>query len=572
MTWIDWVVALGFLGYSIYDVLRKARGNRTLEGYFAGRRSIPWWAAGLSVMATQISAITVLGTTGQGHDTGMEFVQIYLAHPFAMVILAIVFVPLYRAAPILTAYEFLERRLGRGTRALCSGVFLLSRGLALGVAIAAPAVILAVITGLSVNWTILAVGVLTICYTVFGGVISVIWMDVKQMSVLFLGLALVFGILLVDLLPTFGTGGLLAVLGAAGKLNALELEPASTLFTPRTAGAGGAPSFWEDRYNFWSCMLGGLFLNLAYFGTDHSQVQRILTNHSADESRKALMVSAFVKVPMQVVVLAIGVLMYVFFVVKGAPLLFDPGDQIAARDPAVATRVAALQERYDAASAARRALAERVAAPEQTPAEREAAARQFRAAVAEVDRVRAEARTVVNGGRPKSDTNYIYTWFILHHLPPVLLGLVIAAVFAAALSSSDSVLNSLAGAFVVDFYRPFLAPHADEAHVMRASRVITVLGGLFATGSAMVLVDEGSLIEVINLIGSFVYGSMLGVFLLAAFCPWVGERAAFLGVLGGLATVGVVHLTLRVEFLWYNVLGCLGVFATALPLALLRRR
>ncbi len=568
MRTIDWIVCLGVLAYSVWDCVRRTQNSRSLEGYFVGRRAIPWWAAGLSVMATQISAITVLGTTGQGHDGGLEFVQFYFGLPFAMVLLCAFLVPLLRQAPILTAYEYLEGRFGPGTRTLASAIFLLSRGLALGVTLSAPGVILSAITGLDVTTTIALIGLLTTVYTVFGGVTAVIWMDVKQMVVIIFGLLLVLVILLARLLPDTGVGGLLTALGAAGKLNAFETVPQSSDLLPRLGTAsGGAPSFWEDKYNVWSGTIGALFLFLAYFGCDHSQAQRVLASRSVDESRKSLLVSAFAKVPMQTLVLGIGVLMYLFFALHGAPLLFDPSDQARARAPERTAAFAALEADYQRAAAQRRELALRIVAAPQTLDVDPELERGYRESVAAVDALRQRARREVRRAaaepldsvRDVKDTNYVFTWFILHHLPPVILGLVVAAIFAAALSSSDSVLNSLAAAVVVDFYKRWLRPAATEAQAVRVSRMVTVVGGLFATATGIALYGSESLIEQVNRLGSYFYGSLLGVFALAVLVPGAGARASFAGLLSGMAAVQLVHWTLRVEFLWYNVIGCAAV-------------
>ena len=537
MRLIDWIVALAFLAYSIQDCVRRAAG-KNLEGYFAGSRAIPWWAAGLSVMATQISAITVFATTGQGHDIGLEFVQLYFGLPFAMVLLCTYFVPLYRRMPILTAYEFLERRFGLGTRLLASAIFLISRSLALGVALAAPAIVLSTITGLSPQLAIVLTGLLTTVYTLFGGVNATIWMDVKQMGVIVLGLLVATGILLAEVLPELGVGGTLRVAGAAGRLEGFELVPQGSFFT--------------DKYNVWSGLLGGLFLFLAYFGCDHSQVQRLLASAGARDSRKSLLISAFAKVPLQLLVLGVGVLMFVFFTLRGPPVVFDPRDQER-------PEVVALQAEHAAAVTARAAAAKALAAGGSVEQ-----ANAFAAAAQRVEQVRTQARKAVHGEKAKRDTDYVFAHFILHHLPPVILGLVIAAIFAAALSSTDSVLNALAAAFVVDFYRRLLARDASEAKLLLAGRIVTAAGGVLATLSALWLFGGESLIEKINRVGSYFYGSLLGVFVLGLVWPRAGRIAGVAGLVGGMASVLLASVTLEIEFLWFNVVGCAGVLATGI--------
>ena len=577
MSAVDWVVFLGFLTYVVWDGLRRSRGTKDLEGYFAGRRSIPWWAAGLSVMATQASAITVIGTTGQGHDDGMQFVQTYFGLPFAMILLCIFLIPLYRRNPILTAYEYLERRFGPATRSLASLIFLVSRCLAFGVVIYAPSVVLSSMLGIDAMDAVVFIGALTTTYTMIGGINAVIWTDVKQMVVILVGLVAVLVILLVRLLPTVDFSQILEVTGAAGKLNALEVTPESTSFWPRTvadADAGlGVKSFWEERYNLWSGLFGGLFLMLAYFGCDQSQVQRILTNPSVRESRQALLISAFAKIPMQVMVLFIGVLIYLFYAVTGGPMLFMPKHQQAAEMPEYAASIQVLEGEYQQATERRRELMVELAGMSGAPSSHPELLEAYRDSVREVADIRVRARKVFSEeGVDEKDTNYIFPRFILDNLPPVLLGLVIAAIFAAVMSSADSALNSLTSATVVDFYRRWIRPDSTERQALVASRVSTVIWGTLATLSALMMEGKGSVIELINQIGSFFYGSLLGVFVLAVFAPRAGAAAGFFGLIGGMASVLVVHLTLKVEFLWYNVIGCLGVVVTAGLVVLLRAR
>ncbi len=577
MSFIDWVVFLGFLTYVVWDGLRRARGARDLESYFAGRRSIPWWAAGLSVMATQASAITVIGTTGQGHEHGMQFVQTYLALPFAMILLCIFLIPLYRSLPIFTAYEYLERRFGPGTRSLASLIFLVSRCLAFGVVIYTPSVVLSTMLNIDSMVAVVFIGLLTTTYTMIGGINAVIWTDVKQMIVIVGGLVAVLVILLIRLLPEMSFFQILDVAGAAGKLNAVEVEPRSLEFLPRWAAdaeAGiGEASFWEEKYNLWSGLFGGLFLMLAYFGCDQSQVQRILTNPTVRESRLALLMSAFAKVPMQVGVLFIGVLLYVFYAFVGSPLLFMPAHQAEADRPENVAAFQVLEDRYEEATDARRELMLELAGVEGGPRSDPELLGRYQQIVREVADIRVEARTMVSpGGVDQDDVNYIFPRFILDNLPPVLLGLVIAAIFAAVMSSADSALNSLTAATVVDFYKKWIRPDATERESIIASRISTVLWGTLATLFALAVEGSGSVIEFVNRVGSFFYGSLLGVFAMALFVPRAGGTAAFCGLLGGMASVLLVNQLIVVEFLWYNVIGCIGVLVTGGAIALVRPR
>lgn len=569
LAWYDWLVLVAFLTWVVVDGVRRSRGTRTLEGYFAGGRTIPWWAAGLSVMATQASAITVIGTTGQGHDGGLEFVQFYFGLAFAMVVLSAVLVPNYRAHPILSAYELLELRLGPATRTLASGVFLVSRCLAFGAVLYAPAVVLSAMTGLDLTAMVLVMGVLTTLYTTLGGVNAVIWTDVKQMTVILGGLLVCLGVLLYEALSRVGPVQALDLLGAAGKLNAFELEPASTGLLPRVRGAAGPPSFWEDRYNFWSGLLGGLFLHLAYFGCDQSQVQRILTNPSARESRMALLVSAFAKVPMQLVVLFVGVLIWLFAVLEPGPMLFKPEHVGAA---AGSPEVRRIEAEWIRVVAERRETALRLAALEDGVRSDPALLERYRERVARAEELRRRARTVLGGGVDERDTNYVFPWFILGHLPPILLGLVVASIFAAAMSSADSALNSLTAASVVDFYKRWIRPDAEDEKALRISRALTVLWGAGATGAALLFEGRGAIIETINKVGSYFYGTLLGVFLLALGWRRAGPRAGVVGLVGGMASVLLVHFNLEVEYLWYNVVGAAGVLAAGVAASFFERR
>lgn len=580
---VDWIVFVLFLAYVVWDGMRRRDGAKDLEGYFAGGRSIPWWAAGLSIMATQASAITILGTTGQGHEFGMDFVQTYFGLPFALVLLCVSLVPLYRSRAILTPYEYLEDRFGPLTRSLASLVFLASRCLALGVVIYAPSLALSAMIGLETWQSVLVIGVLTTLYTVVGGVAAVIWTDVKQMTVILLGLLLILIVLLQDLLPVFRFGQLLDLAGAAGKLNAVEVAPEHAGLWPRTlaeAAAGrGQPSFWEEKYNLWSGLFGGLFLHLSYFGCDHSQAQRLLTSKDARQSRLSLLLSAFAKVPMQALVLFLGVLLWLFYAVHGQPMLYKTTHVQRAASAELAPRIAELQVTFDAALAERTLQMQRLAALPGGPRSDPAALRDYQRAVIAVADLRKQARTLVGGavdgdGKPKDDpdTNDIFCRFVLDKMPPVVLGLIIAAIFAAAMSSIDSVLNALSSATVVDFYRRWLRPRCSDAEAVRVGKWLTLFWGVVATTTALGFDGVGSVVERINQFGSFFYGSLLGVFVLALLVPRAGGTAGALGLCGGMAAVLTVHWTLEVEFLWYNVVGCLGVLAVGGLITLLRPR
>ncbi|MBP8299995.1 MAG: sodium:solute symporter [Planctomycetes bacterium] len=574
MTPIAWIVFLAAIGYTILDGVRRTRGAKDLEGFFAAGRSIPWWAAGLSVMATQLSAITLLGGVGMGYENGLEWVQFYFALPFAMIILCIWFVPAFRQHPILTAYQFLERRFGPVTRSLTSLVFLLSRCLAFAVVLYAPAVVFSVMTGLPIAPTVWITGLITTAYTVIGGTGGVVWTDVKQMALIFFGILVCFVFLLWDTLGELGGGGVLRALGAAGKLNPIEITNAQWTFVPAALGEDTSSSFWADKYNLWTGLFGTLFLFLSYFGCDQSQVQGILTSKSVDASRRALLMSAFTKVPLQLMVLLLGGLLYLHQGLAKEPLLYQPNDEKAAEAIGDEHRAA-----FTAAEAAHTAAAERrrttMLAIGAGTAD-DATFADFRAATKECADARKVARTAVNdsevargarSGEPESDSNYIFPHYLFQEMPKPLLGLMLAAIFAAAISSAAGALSSLTSATMVDFYRRWYRPQASETTMLRHSRIVMAAWGILATAAAIWL-GGGPLLEKVNEVGSYFYGSILGVFVLALFVPRAGGRAASAGLIGGLLTIAIVHNTLKIAYLWYNLLGCAGCVAVGLAVAL----
>lgn len=572
MSLLDWAVFVAFLLWVVWDGMRRGAKSKDLDGYFAGNRQVGWLAAGLSIMATQASAITIIGTSGQGCESGMDFVQTYLGLAFAMVLLSIFFVPMYHKSPVLTAYQYLETRFGLATRMVASLIFLLSRCLALGLVIYTPGVVLSALLEIDVTVTVICAGLLTTLYTMVGGVRAVIATDVKQMCVIIGGLGLVGIMLLVEVVPEFGLVGSLDALGAMGKLNAVEVQPEHTGFVPQPQGSEGQ-SFWEEKYNIWTGLFGGLFLMLSYFGCDQSQVQRILSNPDQDSSRRALLVSAIFKVPMQGMVLFIGALLYLFFVLNPAPLFYNPNDVKAVEGLGLQDQVQAIRVDFERSQQRQKALALQVAkegareVDAEVLREYQAVTRQIKsqkdAARALLARARAQQGGVVEADLDKvktpKETNYIFPHYILNHVPVLILGLLMAAIFAAMMSSFDSALNGLTAASVVDFYRRLVRPDASEAQSMLVSRVMTVFWGLASTAIALAFKGSGSVIEMINKVGSYFYGSLLGVFVLGMMVRRAGPRAGLCGILAGMATVLWVDTYLKVGYLWYNAIGCIAV-------------
>ncbi|MCU0862642.1 MAG: sodium:solute symporter [Planctomycetes bacterium] len=554
MTLVAWLVFLLVTAYTIWDGVRRTIGSKTMEGFFAAGRNIPWWAAGLSVMATQLSAITLIGGVGMGYEGGLEWVQFYFALPFAMVILCIWFVPMYRRHPILTAYEYLERRFGPVTRTLTSFTFLISRCLAFAVVLYAPALVFSTMTGIPITPMVIVVGIVTTGYTVAGGVGGVVWTDVKQMVLIVIGIVACLGFLLWDTVGELSLGGVFTALGAAGKLNAVEISNPAWTLAPALTEAAAATSFWSDKYNLWTGLFGTLFLFLSYFGCDQVQVQSLLSSKSVDASRRALLMSAFTKVPLQLLVLVLGGLLFLHHGLGREPLLFDPAQQRNAQqlDGEAKARFDQAAAAHTAASERRQQSLRRVAAGD------DSAVAEFQQATIAATEARKQARVEA---QPRSDRradgNYIFTDYLFRELPKPLLGLMIAAIFAAAISSAAGALSSLTSASMVDFYRRWLRPHADDRQAVRTSRIVMSFWGLAATGFAITLGD-GPLLEKVNEIGSWFYGSILGVFLLALFHRRASGTAASAGLIGGLLSVAVVHNTMHIAFLWYNLVGALG--------------
>ncbi len=556
----DWLVIVAYFAWILYGGLRRSRNTQQVEGYFLANRSLPWWAVGLSVMATQLSAITLFGTTGRGYAEGMGVIQLYLGLPIAMVILAITVVPFFYRSGVYTAYEFLERRFDVRTRTLAAVLFLLSRALSCGASLSAPGVILSVIFGWNLSLTVLAIGLPAIFYTMLGGVQAVTWADVKQMGVIVIGVSAAVLVLILGLPERVSVADALHLAGSTGRLRALDF----TFDLSRT-------------YTFWSGIIGGLFLMLSYFGCDQSQVQRYLTAKSVDQGRHSLLLSAFVKIPLQFVIPLIGIFMFAYYVFQPSPLLFNSVHDADVKASARGAEYVALEQQFTSAEAARREAADRYASARHTTdaASIEAAAETFRQRDTDVKRIRDEAAKVVRevtNDRAFGDVNYVFPTFVTRHMPIGLVGLIIAAIFAASMSAASGELNALATASVIDIYRRHIRPTAPDAHYLRAARVATSFWGLIACGVAMYAASLGPLIDVVNRFGSFFYGSLLGVFALAIGTKWATSRGAFWGLLTGMAAVAAVASFTNIAFLWHNVVGAVTVVAVGLAISAFDRR
>jgi Na+/proline symporter len=555
VTAVDWAIVAAYLTWIVWDGLRLTKRSKELEGYFLASRSLPWWAAGLSVMATQLSAVTMIGTTGQGYADGMRFLQFYYALPLAMIVVSIVLVPFFHNARVYTAYEYLERRFDAKTRAFTSLLFLLSRSMSLGVVISAPAVVLSVVLGLDLTTTVLLIGTPAVIYTMFGGVQAVAWTDVKQM-VLIVGGLIAAVVILVRALPAdVSVVQALQVAGAAGRLQTFDFSFDLT-----------------NQYTFWSGTIAALFLFCSYFGTDQSQVQRYLTTSSVDAARDSLLISAFWKIPLQALVLLVGVLMFLFFVYAPSPMLFNRVHERAIRESPRATDYRELESRYEAATASRSAAARVMTRAAQAGDTRsqDAARHEFLRQEAEARAVRAEAFAIIRettGDASFNDVNYVFPTLIVRYMPVGIAGLLFAAILAAAMSAISGELSALSTATIIDFYRRFVRREASDAHFLRVSRLATAFWGLFASLIAMWAAELGSLIEVVNRFGSFFYGSILGVFILAVGVPRATSNGAFVGLIAGMGAVAWAASATKVAFLWHNVIGAVVVVIVGLAVS-----
>jgi Na+/proline symporter len=564
---IDWTVLLAFLTYIVWDGYRRGRNATDAEGYFLAGRSVRWWAMGLSIMATQASAITLLSTTGHGYEEGMHFLHVYLALPFAVVILCSTVVPWFLKARVFTAYEFLESRFNGSTRTLAAAAYLISRGLVLGPILYAPSVVLSMMLGLDQWLAILIMGVLAIGYTVVGGIAAVIFTDVKQMIVMMLGIVVCLYLAITSLPSGVGFMDALSLAGIGGKLEAVVVHT-------------NVEQIFAEKYNLLSALFGGLFLFLGYFGADQSQVQRLLTGQSVSQSRKALLLLAFAKVPMQFVILLLGALLFVHYTFEKPPVFFQETELRQTVETGSAGNLeqdyGELEGRFQQAWSERRQTAESLVAARREGQPLDQLAVSYAEQSQQITSLQKEGVALLADavGEKRTDTNHIFPYFLLTELPIGLLGLVIAAVFAAAMSSVDSALSSLATSSVMDVYVRVRRRKFSEAHLKRAGQVATLFWGVFAVLAAFMIGNLGPMIEVVNRIGSMVYGPLFGIFFLGWLMPFVRGRVGCLSLVGGflcvLFTDWVINAEVRrVEFLWYNLIGFAGVLLSGALLTVL---
>ena len=542
LSWIDWTVMLGTLFTIVAYGVWKTRGSKNIEGYLLGGKESNWWTIGLSVMATQASAITFLSTPGQAYMEGMGFVQFYFGLPLAMIVISTVFIPLYYKLKVYTAYEFLESRFDNKTRMLTASLFLLQRGLAAGITIYAPAIILSQILSIELNYTIFFIGGLVIIYTVSGGTKAVSQTHKQQMAVIFLGMFIAAGFLISYLTDTMSFSEGIQVAGIMDKMEVIDWN-----FDP------------GSRYNIWSGILGGFFLQLSYFGTDQSQVQRYLSGSSVKESRLGLMFNGMLKIPMQFFILFVGILLFLFYQFVMPPLHFNAENVENVKQSEYALQYEALEDKQQIVFDAKKDL---ILQYNENP-ENEELKSKIQAYHAMEQGLMKESKTLILKANPDAtteDDDYIFITFVTSFLPIGLIGLLLAVIFSAAMSSTSAELNALASATTVDIYKRNIKKDGDEKHYLVSSKLFTFMFGILAIIFAVMADLFDNLIEAVNILGSLFYGTILGVFLVAFFFEKVKGHAVFIAALLSQAIIIVLYTMNRYEvidlaYLWYNLIA-----------------
>jgi solute:Na+ symporter, SSS family len=542
----DWIVLGATLAAIVIYGVWKGRRQQRLEQYLLADRQLQWYTIALSVMATQASAITFLSTPGQAYADGMRFVQFYFGLPLAMVILSITAVPIYHRLKVFTAYEYLETRFDVRTRTLTTIIFLVQRGLGTAMTLYAPALILSLVLGWPIWRTIWAIGALVIIYTTTGGTKAVSWTHMHQLLIALGGMAIALVVAIRSLPQQIGFADAVRVAGRMGRVDAIDFSFDLT-----------------TNYTFWSGLIGGLMLQMAYFGTDQSQVQRYLTGETITQSRLALVFNGIVKVPMQFFILFVGAMVFVFYQFAAPPLSFNKTQADRVRASQYSAEFAALETTHARIFEAKRAAATRLAETNDP-----AAATELRALQQQADAVRKEASLLIRRNDPKADANdtdYVFLTFIIQNLPTGLVGVLMAAIFCAAMSANAGGLNALASTSVVDIWKRLLWPNRPDHHYVILSRLMTVFWGLFCIAFASFANRLGSLIVAVNQVGSLFYGTMLAIFLVAFYLPRVGGRAVFWGAIISEAAILYCKFYTNVAWLWWNVVGCVvGVVAAVL--------
>jgi len=551
MSLIDWIVlALTLFAIVAYGLWKSGR-NQNIDQFLVGDRSMPWYTVGLSVIATQASAITFLSAPGQAYSDGMRFVQFYFGLPLAMIVLCITFVPMFSRLKVYTAYEFLENRFDLKTRALTAMLFLIQRGLSTGITIYAPSIILSTILGINTVYTTLFIGGLVIFYTVYGGTKAVSYTQLLQMSIIFFGM-FVAGVMVVNLLPDgVGFTKALHLAGKLGRMNVIDWK-----FDP------------ANRYNVWSGLIGGFFLQLSYFGTDQSQVGRYLTGSSIGQSRMGLIMNGLIKIPMQFLILLIGVLVFAFYQFNQPPLFFNQYEVKQVKSGQYAGQYNDLEEQYSAAFQQKKITADELskALESKNDGQIDKARINLKNADAAELAIRKNAIDLMKKNNKKADTddtNYVFLNFVTHFLPKGLIGLLIAIVFLASMGSTASALNSLASTTVVDIYKRVIKPNASDKAYLNASRLATVFWGLVCIVMALYAAKLGNLLEAVNKLGSFIYGTILGVFVVAFYLKKIKGTAVFIAAIITEVIICIMGFYEVIAYLWLNAIGCFLVIIIA---------
>ena len=527
MELIDWIILISTLAFIIVYGVWKNNSHKNINEYLKDSNQARWWTVGISVMATQASAITFLSTPGQAYHDGMGFIQFYFGLPFAMILICLFFIPVYHKLKVYTAYEFLENRFNLSVRMLTAILFLIQRGLAAGITIYAPSIILSVVLGWDLKLLVVLVGFLVISYTMIGGTKAVNVTQKQQMFIIFLGMFLAFGFILNEFPEGIGFSEALSIAGKAGKLKVIDFS-----------------IDLNNRYTFWSGLTGGLFLALSYFGTDQSQVQRYLSGKTVKESQMGLIMNGILKVPMQFFILLVGVMVFVFYQFEPAPLHFNPKAVAAVKASSKADEFNALEIKNI-----------------QVQQKIKAAILQKDVMLEQLNKLnlehRKEAKKIIAKAAPKQEVNdkdYVFISFILKYLPSGLIGLLMAVIFSAAMSSTASELNALAATTTVDLYQRNFGSKSDQ-HYVNVSKGFTLLWGLIAIGFASIGNLFENLIQLVNIIGSIFYGTILGVFLIAIFIKSIKGKAAFWAAVISECTIIVLFSMDVVSFLWLNLIG-----------------
>ena len=551
MQLIDWIILTGTIAFIVWYGVYKSRGSKNVEDYIGGGKNAKWWTIGLSVMATQASAITFLSTPGQAFHDGMGFVQFYFGLPIAMVIICMVFIPIYHRLKVYTAYEYLESRFDRKTRTLTAILFLVQRGLAAGITIFAPAIVLSAVLGWNLTYLTMIIGVLVIIYTVSGGTKAVSVTHKQQMAVILTGMVVAFFIILSYLPESVSFTNALEIAGTGGKMNILDY------------------SFdFENRYTLWSGLIGGSFLALSYFGTDQSQVQRYLSGGTVRESQMGMIFNGLLKVPLQFFILLVGVMVFVFYQFNTAPLNFNPAATETVLNSDYAEQYRDLMLKNDEIQERKQniSLSYSENRADYTEAQKADFEKEYVQLEKEQNQVREEARTFIDASDEDAESNdkdYVFIHFILNNLPRGFIGLLLAVILSAAMSSTASELNALASTTVIDLYRRNHKETKSEQHYLAASKWFTLMWGLIAIAFASLADLFDNLIQLVNIIGSLFYGNVLGIFLLAFFIKPVKSNAVFIAAIITQALIFLVFELELMPYLWLNVLGCVLVIAIA---------